>query len=169
MAPSKSRWYELKFNPEGFRNLGLMIWAHLWPIDGAIVAAAGLLLWISTATSGWTEARAANEEAAVTFIATVLSPCEGLAKRESGRYPRDLKEIAAVRLYNGPPPEDGVVTQNGYTFHAGVTDESAQRYFIVAEPVDFDESGARFFYTDDTGHFRESRGPVVGPTFPEVP
>jgi hypothetical protein len=114
--------------------------------------------------------RAADERAALAFTRDVLRMEKEFAAKhpEAKRYARSFVELAAAGFDLGPLPDAGAtLARRGYEFRLGDI-EGGARFFLVATPERFGETGERSFYVDDSGVVRESPGPVVGPAFPET-
>jgi hypothetical protein len=117
--------------------------------------------------------RAANEAAALTFLREIQRlEAAYRARPAAGREPRyatSFFELAAAGVLGGPAPEGPFIVKDGYVFKLGTPGDPTARYFAIATPEKFGETGTRSFYTDETGTIRQSPGPAVGPAFPEVP
>ena len=113
--------------------------------------------------------RQVNEGEAIGHVQSL-----GLAEKQfhdrqaDKRYAGTFLELAAAGFDLGGDIEGGTITQAGFVFRVGLLDGAGTRFYILAQPVRFGETGSRSFYIDDTGVLRGSPGPVVGPAFPEV-
>jgi hypothetical protein len=135
-----------------------------------LLALAAIGLALTFLAPRWAEAeRRSNEEAAIGHVRALgKAEKEFREKQPDKHFAGTFLELAAGGFDVGGQIEGGAVTRAGYVFRVGTLDGTGQRYYILAQPERFGETGARAFYIDDTGVLRGSPGPVVGPAFPEV-
>ena len=144
-------------------------WKRLSPLDGllGIVLLALLGTFIVPVVQEGT--RDANAQAALALLRDIARmQGEFQKKNPEGRFAASLFDLAAAGIYQGEAPEAGTVSRGGYVFAVQTLSDGAA-FFATAVPVRFGDTGSVAYYVDDSGKIRVSRGPVVGPAFPEVP
>jgi hypothetical protein len=113
--------------------------------------------------------RASNEQAALAFMRQVPDLENIFRNRsEAKRFATSFKDLAIAGLLDGPPPEGSALTRDGYVFRLGVLGDGSERFFGLAVPERFGDTGDRSFYVDEMGVVHEGPGPIAGPAFPEA-
>jgi hypothetical protein len=150
--------------PEGAKGL----LAKATPLDAVLallIIALGVTFWLP---SHWEASRRANEAAALAFEREVFE-LEQKYRSQKGAYAPSFFELAAAGAYQGPAPEAGLVTRDGYIFKITPLQSDCARWYATAVPAGYGSTGDRSYYVDDTGKVHVSEGPISGPAFPEAP
>lgn len=109
---------------------------------------------------------ASNEAAAMASLKTMCSASE-LYYSNNNTYPQGLSDL--IEPQSNPPYIDVVLAsgeKQGYQFIYAAQD--AGHFTVNANPVSPGITGARFFYTDETGVIRSNQSQEAGPDDPIV-
>ena len=157
-------------DPPIWREVIQWVGRYLTLVDVLMILALLGLVATFVAPMWAASARAANEWGALDFTKKLQQMQEGFKAKQpddAKQYASTFFDLAAAGFELGDLPS-GELLRGGYMFRIGVIDAARKKYFIMAMPERFGETGARSFYADDTGAVRESPGPVVGPAFPDA-
>ena len=110
-----------------------------------------------------------NEAVAITSCRTISSACQSYyAGSLPHAYPDTLARLGPAQ--SDPPYIDSAVatgSRSGYNFIYTPSEDTVS-FVLLAEPVVYQRTGNRYFYTDETGKTTAKEGETAGPDDPAL-